>query len=52
MKLSNKLILSFIFSIFISIFLISLISNSMINKRFETYLVEEQQKSLRILAMI
>ncbi|NLY85386.1 MAG: hypothetical protein GX077_03420 [Tissierellia bacterium] len=46
MKLSNKLILSFIFSIFISIFLISLISNSMINKRFETYLVEEQQKKL------
>jgi len=46
MKLSNKLILSFLFSIFVSIFLISFISNSMINKRFDTYLVEEQQKKL------
>ncbi|NLV89008.1 MAG: sensor histidine kinase [Tissierellia bacterium] len=46
MKLSNKLILSFLLSIFVSIFLISYTSNFMINKRFETYLVEEQQKKL------
>lgn len=47
MKLSNKLILSFLLAIFLSIFLISLIANSMINKRFDTYLVEEQQERLK-----
>lgn len=46
MKLSNKLILSFLFSIFVTIFLISFISNSMINRKFETYLIDEQQKKL------
>lgn len=47
MKLSNKLILSFLLSIFISIFVISFISNTMINNRFENYLVEEQEKKLQ-----
>lgn len=47
MKLSNKLILSFLLAIFLSIFLISIIANSMINKRFDTYLVEEQQERLK-----
>ncbi len=46
MKLSNKLILSFLFSIFVAILLISLISTYMINKRFDIYLVEEQQNKL------
>src|SRR5690606_9954854 len=37
-------------SIFVSIFLISFISNSMINNRFESYLVEEQQKKLETIS--
>lgn len=47
MKLKNKLILSFLFSILISIFIIGFIANSMINKRFDIYLVEEQQNKLQ-----
>jgi len=43
MKLSKKLTISFIFSILISILLISLISNIMINRRFENYLVDERE---------
>lgn len=46
MKLSKKLTLSFIFSILLSIIIISTISNLMINKRFEHYLVEEQDNRL------
>ena len=42
MKLSKKLTLSFIFSILISIVIISFISNFMINKRFQSYLESEQ----------
>lgn len=42
MSLSKKLTLSFVFSIIISIFIISFISNIMINNRFDTYLIEEQ----------
>lgn len=42
MKLSKKLTLSFIFTILLSIFAIFLISNSMINNRFENYLEAEQ----------
>ena len=42
MKLSKKLTLSFIFSILISIVIISFISNFMINKRFENFLESEQ----------
>lgn len=47
MKLSKKLTLSFIFSILISIIIISFISNLMINNRFENYLAEEQQVKLQ-----
>ena len=50
MKLKNKLILSFLFSILISIFFISLIANSMINRRFDIYLVEEQQNRLQFIS--
>ena len=42
MKLSKKLTFSFIFSILISIVIISSISNYMINIRFENYLESEQ----------
>lgn len=44
MTLSKKLTLSFIISIIISIFIISIISNTMINNKFDTYLIEEQIK--------
>lgn len=46
MKLSKKLTLSFVFSILFSIIIISIISNFMINKRFENYLVKEQDNRL------
>ncbi|WP_312667788.1 HAMP domain-containing sensor histidine kinase [Tissierella praeacuta] len=46
MKLSKKLTLSFIFSILTSIIIISIISNLMINNRFENYLAEEKQRKL------
>lgn len=45
MKLSKKLTLSFIFSIVLSIVIISLISNSRINKRFESFLETERESS-------
>ena len=44
MSLSKKLTLSFVFSILISIFIISFISNTMINNKFDNYLIEEQNK--------
>lgn len=44
MSLSKKLTLSFVFSIIISIFIISFISNTMINNKFDIYLIEEQNK--------
>ncbi len=47
MKLSKKLALSFIFSILVSIIIISFISNFMINNRFENYLVKEQESKLQ-----
>lgn len=43
MKLSRKLTLNFISLIILSIVIISLISNIMINKRFETYLIDERE---------
>lgn len=43
MKLSKKLTFSFVFLILVSIIIISIISNLMINNRFENYLAEEQQ---------
>ena len=46
MKLSKKMTLSFIFAILLSIFIISFISNYMINNRFEIYLFEEQENKL------
>ena len=46
MKLSKKLTLFFVFSILFSIIIISFISNSMINNKFENYLTEEQQSRL------
>lgn len=42
MSLSKKLVLSFAFTILLSIAIISLISNYMINNRFEGYLENEQ----------
>lgn len=42
MKLSRKLILSFTFTILIAIFITSFMANTMINKRFDSYLIEEQ----------
>ncbi len=42
MNLSKKLIISFVFSILTSIFIISIISGYMINSRFEEYLESEQ----------
>ncbi|MBU5313939.1 GHKL domain-containing protein [Tissierella carlieri] len=47
MKLSKKLTLNFIFSILVSIIIISFISNLMINNKFENYLAEEQQSKLQ-----
>lgn len=44
MSLSKKLTLSFIFSIIISIIITSFISNTMINNKFDVYLIEEQNK--------
>lgn len=44
MSLSKKLTLSFVFSIIISILIISFISNTMINNKFNLYLIEEQNK--------
>lgn len=43
MKLSRKLNLSFIVTILISIITISIISNIMINNKFENYLVDERK---------
>ena len=43
MKLSEKLTFNFIVCILITIFIISFISNTMINKRFEKFLVQEQE---------
>ncbi|HSH35948.1 histidine kinase dimerization/phospho-acceptor domain-containing protein, partial [Schnuerera sp.] len=42
MSLSKKLTFSFIFAILVSIFIISFISNVMINKKFDSYLIEER----------
>lgn len=46
MRLSKKLTLSFIFLILVSIIIISIISNLMINNRFENYLAKEKQSKL------
>lgn len=46
MKLAKKMTFSFIFAILVSIFIISFISNYMINNRFEIYLFEEQENKL------
>lgn len=46
MKLSKKITLFFLIAILFSIFIISSISDFMINKRFETYLVKEQELKL------
>lgn len=43
MNLFRKVTLSFIIAILVSICIVSLVSNIMINNRFENYLVEEQQ---------
>lgn len=49
MRLSKKLTLSFLFLIFVSIIIISITSNFMINKRFDIYLIKEREnKFLRI----
>lgn len=46
MKLSKKITYSFIIAIILSIFIVSIISNIMINYRFDNYLVEEQDNRL------
>ncbi len=46
MKLSRKITLFFVSAILLSIFVVSLISNSIINNRFDKYLVDEQGKKL------
>lgn len=46
MRLSKKITITFIFAIILSIFIVSFISNIMINYRFENYLVEEQESRL------
>lgn len=46
MKLAKKMTFSFIFAILVSTFIISFISNYMINNRFEIYLFEEQENKL------
>ena len=46
MRLSKKITFSFIIAIILSIFIVSIISNLMINYRFENYLVEEQDNRL------
>lgn len=43
MKISKKLTLSFLFLIIVSIIIISSISNFMINKRFDLYLIKERE---------
>lgn len=43
MKLWKKLTLNFLFLIIVSIIIISIISNFMINKRFDTYLLRERE---------
>ncbi|MDR7871173.1 MAG: ATP-binding protein [Tissierellaceae bacterium] len=43
MTLSKKLIISFIFTIIISISITSFMSNTMINRKFDSYLIEEQK---------
>lgn len=46
MKLSKKITLFFVFAILFSIFIVSWISNSIINNRFDKYLVSEQEETL------
>lgn len=47
MKLSRKISLSFVIVILFSIFIVSGISNFMINNKFETYLIKEQSIKLK-----
>ncbi len=47
MKLSRKISLSFVIVILFSIFIVSGISNFMINNKFETYLIKEQNIKLK-----
>ncbi|MBZ2175549.1 HAMP domain-containing histidine kinase [Schnuerera sp. xch1] len=44
MSISKKLTISFIFAIIVSILIIGFISNTMINNRFDNYLIEEQNE--------
>lgn len=46
MKLSKKITLFFIAAILVSIVIVGLFSNRIINRRFDTYLVDEQRKKL------
>lgn len=46
MSLTKKLIISFVFSTAIAIIITSMISNTMINRKFENYLIEEQEKRI------
>lgn len=46
MKLSKRITLLFSFAILLSIFIVTLISNAMINNTFDSYLVGEQSKKI------
>ena len=46
MKLSSKMIISFIIAILISILIISFFANFMINREFENYLIAEQDAKM------
>lgn len=46
MKLSRKVTIFFISAILLSIFIVSLISNSIINRRFDTFLLNEKTEKL------
>ena len=52
MKLSKKITLFFIAAILVSIVIVGLFSNRIINRRFDTYLVDEQRKKLDYLVEV
>lgn len=50
MKLSKKLTLAFLSLIFVSIIIIIFISNTMINNRFESYLISEREERFKTIS--
>ena len=47
MSLTKRIVLTLLLSIIISIIITSFVSNYMINRKFETYLIEEQNTKLK-----